>query len=44
MAKKEQLKPKAHIDFELQLWNAANELRGIVAENHYKDYVLSLLL
>src|ERR1044072_4595829 len=43
MAKQEKLKPKADIDFELELWNAANELRGAVAENQYKDYVLSLL-
>src|ERR1035437_10808424 len=35
--------PKADIDFEAHLWNAANELRGAVAENQYKDYVLSLL-
>ncbi|RYY70762.1 MAG: SAM-dependent DNA methyltransferase [Chitinophagaceae bacterium] len=36
-------KPKADIDFETELWNVANELRGAVAENQYKDYVLSLL-
>jgi type I restriction enzyme M protein len=36
-------KPKADIDFEKELWDAANELRGAVAENQYKDYVLSLL-
>ena len=36
-------KPRADIDFENELWNAANELRGAVAENQYKDYVLSLL-
>jgi type I restriction enzyme M protein len=35
--------PKADIDFEKELWDAANELRGAVAENQYKDYVLSLL-
>ena len=35
-------KPKADIDFEKHLWDAANELRGAVAENQYKDYVLSL--
>src|SRR3954467_5521224 len=40
---KENSKPKADIDFEEQLWDAANELRGAVAENQYKDYVLSLL-
>ncbi len=34
---------KTDIDFEKDLWNAANELRGAVAENQYKDYVLSLL-
>lgn len=44
MAKtKKQEKPKADIDFEKELWDAANELRGAVAENQYKDYVLSLL-
>jgi type I restriction enzyme M protein len=36
-------KPKGDIDFEQELWDAANELRGAVAENQYKDYVLSLL-
>lgn len=36
-------KPKADIDFEKDLWNVANELRGAVAENQYKDYVLSLI-
>lgn len=35
--------PKGDIDFENELWNAANELRGAVGENQYKDYVLSLL-
>ena len=34
---------KADIDFEKELWAAANELRGAVAENQYKDFVLSLL-
>jgi type I restriction enzyme M protein len=34
---------KADIDFEQALWKAANELRGAVAENQYKDYVLSLI-
>jgi type I restriction enzyme M protein len=45
MAKKktEVVKPKADIDFEKDLWNVANELRGAVAENQYKDYVLSLI-
>lgn len=45
MAKKitEISKPKADIDFEKELWNVANELRGAVAENQYKDYVLSLI-
>jgi len=42
-AKKFNPKPKADIDFEQELWDAANELRGAVAENQYKDYVLSLL-
>lgn len=36
-------KPKGDIDFEKELWDVANELRGAVAENQYKDYVLSLL-
>ncbi len=36
-------KAKADIDFEKELWNVANELRGAVAENQYKDYVLSLI-
>ena len=34
---------KADIDFEKELWAAANELRGAVAENQYKDYVLPLI-
>ena len=33
-------KPKGDIDFEKELWDVANELRGAVAENQYKDYVL----
>ncbi len=41
--KAEIAKPKADIDFEKELWNVANELRGAVAENQYKDYVLSLI-
>lgn len=43
MSKATTNKPRADIDFENELWNAANELRGAVAENQYKDYVLSLL-
>jgi type I restriction enzyme M protein len=45
MAKKTKdiTKPKADIDFEKELWSVANELRGAVAENQYKDYVLSLI-
>lgn len=43
MAKTKKTTAKADIDFEQQLWDAANELRGAVAENQYKDYVLSLL-
>lgn len=44
MAKKKEIyKAKADIDFEKDLWNVANELRGAVAENQYKDYVLSLI-
>jgi len=31
------------IDFETDLWKAADELRGAVAENQYKDFVLSLI-
>lgn len=34
---------KPDIDFEQELWKAANELRGAVAENQYKDYVLPLI-
>jgi type I restriction enzyme M protein len=34
---------KADINFEQELWKAANELRGAVAENQYKDYVLPLI-
>lgn len=36
-------KNKADIDFEQELWKAANGLRGAVAENQYKHYVLSLI-
>lgn len=43
MPKTKKTTAKADIDFEQQLWDAANELRGAVAENQYKDYVLSLL-
>jgi type I restriction enzyme M protein len=28
---------KADIDFEKELWDAANELRGAVSENNYKN-------
>jgi len=34
---------KADIDFEKEIWAAANELRGAIAENQYKDYVLPLI-
>jgi type I restriction enzyme M protein len=37
-------KAKADIDFENELWNAANELRGAVAENQHKGYVHPLLI
>ena len=40
---KQQAHITADIDFEKELWGAANELRGAVAENQYKDYVLSLI-
>lgn len=43
MAKTQKTTVKANFDFEQQLWDAANELHGTVAENQYKDYVLSLL-
>jgi type I restriction enzyme M protein len=43
MAKTKKPAPKADIDFEQELWDAANELAGAVAANQYKDYVLSLL-
>ncbi len=29
---------KADIDFEKELWDAANELCGAVSENNYKKY------
>ena len=31
------------IDFEQDRWKAADELRGAVAENQYKDFMLSLI-
>jgi hypothetical protein len=31
---------KADINFEQELWKAANELVEPVAENQYKDYIL----
>jgi len=31
------------IDFEKELWDAANELRGAVSENNYKNYILPLV-
>ena len=34
---------KADINFEQELWKVANELRGAVAENQYKDFVLSMI-
>ena len=43
MAKSTKAAARADISFEDKLWNVANELRGAVAENQYKDYVLSLL-
>ena len=33
---------KADIDFEKELWDAANGLRGAVSENNYKNYILPL--
>jgi len=35
---------KADIGFEKELWDAANELRGAVSENSYKNYILPLIL
>lgn len=35
--------PKADINFEKELWDAANELRGAVSENNYKNYILPLV-
>lgn len=29
----------ADMDFEKELWNAANELRGAVPENYFKNYI-----
>lgn len=37
------LMSKADIDFEKELWDAANELRGAVSENNYKNYILPLV-
>jgi len=37
------LMAKADIDFEKELWDAANELRGAVSENNYKNYILPLV-
>ncbi|NQY09907.1 MAG: SAM-dependent DNA methyltransferase [Flavobacteriales bacterium] len=34
---------KADIDFEKELWDAANELRGAISENNYKNYILPLV-
>ena len=34
---------KADIDFEKETWDAANELRGAVSENNYKNYILPLV-
>jgi len=34
---------KTDIDFEKELWDAANELRGAVSENNYKNYILPLV-
>lgn len=34
---------KVDIDFEKELWDAANELRGAVSENNYKNYILPLV-
>ena len=42
MAKTQKTTAKVDIDFEQQPWDAANELRGAVAENQYSDYLLSL--
>jgi type I restriction enzyme M protein len=35
--------PTPSIDFEKELWDAANELRGAVSENNYKNYILPLV-
>jgi type I restriction enzyme M protein len=32
--------PTTDINFEKELWDAANELRGAVSENNYKNYIL----
>jgi type I restriction enzyme M protein len=34
---------KTDINFEKELWDAANELRGAVSENNYKNYILPLV-
>ncbi|MCD6566916.1 MAG: SAM-dependent DNA methyltransferase, partial [Bacteroidales bacterium] len=43
LIKKKSNNSRPDIDFEKELWDAANELRGAVAENQYKDFVLSLI-
>ncbi len=35
--------PTPDINFEKELWDAANELRGAVSENNYKNYILPLV-
>jgi type I restriction enzyme M protein len=35
--------PQPDINFEKELWDAANELRGAVSENNYKNYILPLV-
>jgi type I restriction enzyme M protein len=35
--------PTPTINFEKELWDAANELRGAVSENNYKNYILPLV-
>ncbi|UJH91426.1 type I restriction-modification system subunit M N-terminal domain-containing protein [Antarcticibacterium sp. 1MA-6-2] len=37
------LMSKADIDFEKELWDAVNELRGAVSENNYKNNILPLI-
>jgi type I restriction enzyme M protein len=36
-------RPHADINFEQELWKVANDNHVVVAENQYKDYIISLI-